>query len=93
MTTLGSKYWGWSLVGQRIGRSIERCHVRVGGGVVTFATGCVGLDHRCMAWWSSCIAASLLLYAMVGASCKAHVSVVTTWTIRSVGATFGSVRL
>ena len=61
MTTLGSKSWGWSLVGRRIGRSIERCLVRVGGGVVTcgtFATGSVGLAHRRMDWWSDCIAIS-----------------------------------
>ena len=53
ITTLGSKSWGWSLLGQSIGRSIERCRVRVGGGVVTcgfFATGSVSLDHRWMAW-------------------------------------------
>ena len=49
MTTLGSKSWGLSLLGRRIGRSIERCCVRVGGGVVTcgfFATFSVGLDHH-----------------------------------------------
>ena len=58
MTTLGSKSWGWSLVGWRIGRSIERCLVRVGGEVVTFDTGSVGLAHQWMAWWSAFIAAS-----------------------------------
>ena len=52
MTTLGSKSWGWYLIGWHIGRSIECCLVRIGGGVVTcgtFATGSVGLDHRWMA--------------------------------------------
>ena len=52
MTTLGSKSRVWSLVGQRIGRSIERCLVRVGGVVVTcgtFTTVSVGLAHRWMA--------------------------------------------
>ena len=53
MTTLGSKFWGCSLLERCIGCSIERCRVRVGGGVVTcgfFATGSVGLAHRWMAW-------------------------------------------
>ena len=96
MTTLGIKSWGWSLVGRRIGRSIECCLVRVGGGVVTcgtFATGSVGLAHRWMAWWSACIDASWLLHAIVGDSCKAHVSVVMPWKMRSIGVTSGSVRL
>ena len=61
MITLGSKSWGWSLLGRRIGRSIDRFRVCVGGLVVTcgfFATGSVGLSHCLMAWWSACIAAS-----------------------------------
>ena len=61
MTTLGSKSWGWSLVGRRIGCIIERCLVRVVvGGVTcgTFATGSVRLAHRWMAWWNACIDAS-----------------------------------
>ena len=60
-TNLGSKSWGWYLVGRRIGHSIERCLVRIGVGVVTcgtFATGSVGLCHLWMSWWSACIAAS-----------------------------------
>ena len=54
MTTLGSKYWCWTVVRRRIGRSIERRRVCVGGGVVTcgtFVKGIVGWAHRWMAWW------------------------------------------
>ena len=61
MTTLGSKSWVWSLLVRRIGRSVERCRVRVGGGVVTcgfFSMGSIDLAHCWMAWWSACIAAS-----------------------------------
>ena len=88
MTILGRKSWGWTLVGHRIGCSIERHRVYVGGGVAisgTFAKGSAGWDHLWMAWWSACNSASLLLHAMVGASCKVHMSVVTPWTMRSIG--------
>ena len=96
MNTLGSKSCGWSSLGRRIGRSIERCRVRVGGGVGTCGfvfTGSVSLDHQWMAWWSACIAASLLSHAMVRALCKLHVSVVTPWKMQSIGVTSGCVRL
>ena len=45
MTTLGSKPWGWTVVGRRIEHIIERRCVCVCGGVVTcstFARGSVG---------------------------------------------------
>ena len=38
MTTLGIKSWGWTLVGRRIGSSIERHRVCVGVGVATCGT-------------------------------------------------------
>ena len=95
MSTPGTKSWCWTLVGRRIGRSIERCRVCVGRVVATcgtFAKVSVGWAHRWMAWWSACIDASLFLYSMAGASRKAHMSVVTQWTMRSIGVMYGRVR-
>ena len=87
MTTLGIKYWGWTVAGWRIGCSIESRRVCVGVVVVTcgtFAKGFVGCAHCWMGWWSACIDASLLLHAITGESRKAHVSVVTPWKMRSI---------
>ena len=48
MTTLGGTSWGRSLRGWRIGRSMERCLVLIGGRVVRFCfirAGNVSLYH------------------------------------------------
>ena len=95
MATLGGASGGRSSWGRRIGRSIERCCVRVCGSVVQYRfyrAGSVILTQRWMAWWSAFIANFLLSHAMLGASCKAHVSVFTPWKMRSMGVTVGWVR-
>ena len=95
MTTLGGTSGGWSLWGRRIGRSTERCHVLLCGRVVrcgVVRVGNVSLTHRGMAWWSAFITESLLSYAMVWASCKAHVRVVMPWKIWSIGVNVGWVQ-
>ena len=58
-----------------------------------FCTGSGSLDHFWIAWWSVCIASSLLSRAIVGALCKVHVSMVTLWTMQSISVNFGCVRL
>ena len=95
MATLEGTSWGWSSWGRRIWRIIERCLVLIGVRVVRCGfvrSGNVSLAHRWMDWWSVSIAESRLLHAMVVALCKAHVRVVTSWTMRYIGVTVGWVR-
>ena len=91
MATLGVASGGRSSWGRRIGLVIELCH----GIVVRCGFVCSGsliLAHLWMAWWIAFIAKSRLSHAMLGALCKAHVSVFTPWKMRSMGVTVGWVR-